>query len=217
MTWKKKALENFTLYLVTDLTHLNKGRIVSIVEKAIDGGVDIVQLRSKELMDSELLAIGRKMRAICRQKRRLFFVNDRPDLAIVLDADGVHVGQDDLPVSVIRRLFAREGKERLIGKSTHSFTQAKKTAQEAVDYIGVGPIFKTPTKKDYIPVGLDLITKVSHTITLPFVCIGGITKDNLTQVREAGGQRIAIVRAVCEADNPKQAAAVLKKQLKCGA
>jgi thiamine-phosphate pyrophosphorylase len=212
MYWKEKVFKNFRLYMVTDLTS-PKNNILRIIEKAIDGGVDIVQLRSKVLTDNELIRIGTAIRSLTSRKRRLFFVNDRIDLALMLKADGVHIGQDDVSVKEVRRLCHRLGERMYIGKSTHSFTQAIKTAREDVDYIGVGPIYSTPTKKDYIPVGLSLINKVKSRISKPFVCIGGINQNNIDKVVSRGAERVAVVRAISAARDPYKAAMSLKRRI----
>ncbi|MBI4115806.1 MAG: thiamine phosphate synthase [Candidatus Omnitrophica bacterium] len=193
MSWKKKVFENFRLYAVTDLREADPS-IFKKVEEAYRGGADIVQLRSKTLTDGELFRIGLRMRKVAHRFQKLFFVNDRPDLALALEADGVHLGQDDLPIAQVRRLL--KGKQIFIGKSTHSLAQALQAVQEGVDYIGVGPIFETPTKPTYQAVGIELVKRVSKRVRIPFVCIGGVDQGNLKQVVEAGAKRIAVVRAI---------------------
>jgi thiamine-phosphate pyrophosphorylase len=210
--WKEKVFKNFQLYAVTDLVDTKKA-ILRKVAQAFDGGVDIVQLRSKMLSDNALISIGRDIRKIATQKRKLFFVNDRPDIALVLDADGLHIGQDDMPVPHVRKLFRQAGKSLFLGKSTHSLAQALQTAEEDVDYIGVGPIFATPTKKDYIPVGLNLVNRVKSRVSKPFVCIGGINQENIHTVIDAGALRVAVVRAIFSSSNPREAARALKRSI----
>ena len=142
-----------------------------------------------------------------------FFVNDRPDLALATEADGLHIGQDDLPVPVVRALFAAAGRECFLGKSTHSLEQAVKTSQEAVDYIGVGPVFATPTKPHYGSVGTDLVRQVSQAVELPFVAIGGIDLNNLNKVLESGARRVAVVRAIMEAEDFDEATRSFRQSL----
>jgi len=137
-------------------------------------------------------------------------INDRVDVAVAVGADGVHLGQDDLPVEAARGLL---GPERLIGKSTHSVEQATTAESEGVDYIGFGPIFPTPTKPDYQGVGLDLLRQAARDIHVPMVCIGGIDISNLETVVNAGAERVAVVRAVCAAADPEAAARALKHRL----
>lgn len=187
------------------------------IDRAYAGGADIVQLRSKTLTDAALYRLGLKIRKIADRRHKLLFVNDRVDLALALGADGVHVGQDDLPVSVVRKM-ARAAKRRFwIGKSTHSLDQALSAARERPDYIGVGPIFSTPTKKLYTPVGLNLIRQIRNRVRLPFVVIGGINSLNITQVLQAGATRVAVVRAIFSAEDPKYAAMLLLKVIQAHA
>lgn len=213
MNWKESVFKNFSLYAVTDL----KGEDESILKKidqAYRGGVDIVQLRSKVLSDAALVRLGRKIRKIADKRRKLFFVNDRPDIALATGADGLHIGQDDLPVSFLRHLEKKSKVKWWIGKSTHSFGQARQTQNEAVDYIGVGPVFGTPTKPDYPPVGTSLIKKVKKIIRKPFVVIGGIDHSNVNQVLEAGATRIAVVRALFAANDTYKAAKQFSEEIK---
>lgn len=193
--WKLEAIKNFKLYGVTDLKDDNDS-IVEKVDQAYSGGVDIIQMRSKALSDKTLYHLGLKLRKIASAQKKLFFVNDRLDLALALDADGLHVGQDDLPVKRMRDILAKLNRPMFIGKSTHSLAQALQTSQEDVDYIGVGPIFSTPTKPTYEAIGLKLISEVKKNIRIPFVTIGGINEENLEQVLEAGATRVAIVRGL---------------------
>lgn len=210
MNWKRTVFKNFRLYAITDLGDEDPA-VFNKVEAAYRGGADIIQLRSKVLSDRALYRMGLRFRKIADQYRRLFFVNDRPDLALAVGADGVHLGQDDLPVAGVRGIL--KGRKIWIGRSTHSLDQALAAAEEGVDYIGVGPIFETPTKPGYRPVGLRLIRQVKKKVRLPFVCIGGIDRHNVDQVLAAGALRIAVVRAVFGARNVFQAAKDLKETL----
>ena len=206
MNWKKKVFENFKLYAITDLQEEDP-EIFGKVEAAYRGGADIVQLRSKTLRDDSLYRLGVRFRKIADRFRKLFFVNDRPDLAIAVEADGVHLGQEDLPMEGVRKIL--KGRKMFIGRSTHGLTQALQAVKDGVDYIGVGPIFKTPTKPAYRPVGLELIWQVKRRISIPFVCIGGIDKTNIQEVVRAGGSRVAVVRAIFGARDVTQATAAL--------
>ena len=181
------------------------------IDEALFGGVDIVQLRSKTLSDAELFKIGEAIRKITAKHRKLFFVNDRVDLMLALQADGVHLGQDDLPINIARKLM--KNYPGLIGKSTHSLAQALQAEKEGADYIGFGPIFKTPTKPTYQPVGLRLIPHLNKKIKIPLVCIGGINSQNVDRVIRAGGKRVAVVRAVFDQSNIRRAAQKLKERM----
>ena len=210
--WRRRVFKKFTLYAVTDVRSAQRSLITSI-DKALHGGADIVQLRSKVVSDSVLFTMGKDIRKLTRRYKKLFFINDRPDLAAILDADGVHLGQDDLPVSVVRSFFRSCRKKMFIGKSTHSLKQAMDAQREGADYIGVGPIFATPTKEHYTPVGLRLIKQVRKHICIPFVCIGGINEHNVKDVIQAGARRIAVVRAIFGSPNPYKAAQSLKEKI----
>ena len=210
MNWKKSAFKNFKLYAVTDLREENP-EILKKVESAYRGGADILQLRSKTLSDAALYRLGIRWRKIADRFRKLFFVNDRIDLALAVEADGVHLGQDDLPAGGVRKIL--NGRSIFVGRSTHSLEQALRAEREGVDYIGVGPIFETPTKPAYKPVGLDLIREVKHGIRIPFVCIGGIDTTNVGEVMEAGASRIAVVRALFGAHDVGEAARKLREAI----
>jgi thiamine-phosphate pyrophosphorylase len=189
--------------------------VLKAIEAVCRGGADIVQLRGKSLHDAELFQLGIGIRKITERHHKLFFVNDRPDIAIAVGADGIHIGQEDLPVAAVRSLIDKSGRKMYLGKSTHSLAQAKKAATEPVDYIGVGPIFKTPTKKTYLPVGIELIRKVKREIRKPFVVIGGIDEDNIDQVLQAGACRVAVVRALFSTEDPQNAAKRLREKIEC--
>ena len=169
-----------------------------------------MQLRMKESGDDEVLAAGRRFKRVCTRHEALLIVNDRPDLAAAIDADGVHLGQDDGPVSEARAVV---GEERLIGRSTHTPEQIDAAAAGGVDYIGVGPVRETPTKPGRPAVGLELVRYAAAHATLPFFAIGGITGGNAAAVRGAGATRIAVVRALTEAGDPGSIARELRAAL----
>lgn len=212
MNWKEKVFRDFKLYAVTDIKEADDS-ILNRIDAAYRGGAHIVQLRSKSLMDNELYRLGLKIRQIATKRRKLYFVNDRLDIALATEADGLHIGQDDLPVSVARRNFTAGGGIRFIGKSTHSLEQAKKTSREGVDYIGFGPIFGTPTKPHDKPIGVQLISKVHEQVKKPIVVIGGIDIHNLKQVLDAGAKRVAVVRAVFNQKDTYEAARSLRQTI----
>lgn len=212
MSWKKEVFESFKLYAVTDVRAEDSG-ILKRIDEAYAGGADIVQLRAKGVSDRYLYEIALKICQIANRRRKLFFVNDRPDLALAVNADGVHLGQEDLPVAFVRGLARKFGRRILIGKSTHSIAQARMTVKEKVDYIGVGPVFKTPTKPDYKPAGLKFVAQAAREIKIPFVCIGGIDLFNLEQVLSAGAKRIAVVRAIFSSRRPYEATRKLREKI----
>lgn len=212
MSWKSAVFKNFKLYGVTAI---RKGddRILEKIDAAYRGGADIIQLRSKELSFRELYELGLKIRKIADSHQKLLFVNDRPDLALMIAADGIHLGQDDIPLHQIRPYVAAAKPPFWIGKSTHSLEQARAAIYEGADYIGVGPIFETPTKPDYLPVGIELIRQVAALTDRPFVTIGGINAGNLNQILEAGAKRVAVVRALFDALDPAQAAKEIREKI----
>ncbi|MBI3306800.1 MAG: thiamine phosphate synthase [Candidatus Omnitrophica bacterium] len=209
---KPAIFKNFRLYAVTDVKSPDESWFEK-VRAAYEGGADIVQLRSKTLSDRELYHWGLKFRKIADEFGKLFFVNDRPDLAIAVSADGIHVGQNDFSTHVLREMFRQAGVSMWIGKSTHSMDQAIAAGAEGADYIGVGPVFSTPTKKDYIPVGLSLVRNVAENSGIPFVCIGGIDLTNVDMLLEAGAHRIAVVRAIFEAKDVYEATRKLRARI----
>lgn len=204
-------MRDFKLYVIIDRKTCGERDIVYVAKEAVAGGADAIQLRDKETSARELIKCGLAIRKLTRKARVLFVINDRPDIARAVDADGVHLGQDDLPIEVARSIL---GRNKIIGLSTHSLMQAKEAQKNGADYIGVGPIYATPTKPEYNAVGTDLIKKVKDAIKIPFVAIGGIDSSNIDEVLAAGATRIAVVRAVCGAENIRSAARYLKERLK---
>ncbi len=175
-------------------------------EMLLAGGADAVQLREKDLPDRELLARARALRRLT-DGSALFIVNDRPDVALLSDADGVHLGQDDLPVPDARRLL---GPRPLVGLSTHSVQQAVAACTVRADYIGVGPFAPTATKGYGEGMGPGLIRSVCERVDLPAVAIGGITADNAADAVRAGATAVAVCAALCGADDPERAARELR-------
>ncbi len=177
-----------------------RGRdLETVLEAAIAGGVRMVQLREKEWPSGQLLPIAERMRERCRRAGVTFIVNDRLDVALAVDADGVHLGQDDLPSRAARPLLRRG---MLLGRSTHSLAQARTAQAEGADYVAVGSMFPTASKPDFELVGPELIRTVRREITVPLVGIGGITLENLAEVILAGADGVAVISAVCAADDP---------------
>jgi len=164
----------------------------------------------KEASDGEIVATARRFAAICARHGALLILNDRPDLVAEAGADGVHVGQDDMPVARARSIV---GPDHIIGLSTHTPGQIEAAGAAGVDYIGVGPVFATPTKPGRPPVGLELVRYASARTTVPFFAIGGISPDSVAAVRAAGAGRVAAVRAFTQASDPFQAAATLSQAL----
>lgn len=207
-TWcvrdRRERLRSAVLYLVCD------DRSDAFLEGALRGGVDIVQLRMKNAPDEAILAAGQRFSRSCREYGALLIINDRPDLAAAAEADGVHLGQDDVPVAHARDVL---GYERLIGLSTHTPEQVTAAAGPPVDYIGVGPVYETPTKPGRPAVGVELVRYAADHARVPFFAIGGITAANAATIRAAGAIRVAVVRALTDATDPEAAARELRRAI----
>ena len=207
---RRDALEGARLYLVAP------GEFpVDVLREVIASGVDLVQLRMKDAEAAEILEIGDAWMGVCEDAGVPFIVNDRPDLALALAADGVHLGQDDVPPIVAREIL---GPDVLIGRSTHSTQDIDSALVEhedgLADYIAVGPIHETPTKQGRPGVGLGLISHAADHVGMPWFGIGGIDPSNVGEVVGAGASRIVVVRAVTLADDPVAAVASLKEALR---
>jgi thiamine-phosphate pyrophosphorylase len=203
---RASRLQSARLYLVCD------GQGDRFLEAALRGGVDVVQLRLKEAGDDEVVSTGRRFARVCAAHEALFILNDRPDLVAEAAADGVHVGQDDMSVGQARALV---GPERLVGLSTHSQAQVDLAGPtEVVDYIGVGPVYETPTKPGRKAVGLGLVRYAAARAAVPCFAIGGIDEGTVDGVVAAGARRIAVVRALLQAPDPEAAARRLRRALK---
>ena len=191
-----------TLYVVLDRQAARGRDLLEILEAAIAGGCRMVQLREKTWPSGRVLPLAERLRARCRKAGVTFIVNDRVDLALAVEADGVHLGQDDLPSRAARPLL-RPG--MLLGRSTHSVAQACAAAAESADYVAVGSMFPTSTKPDFELVGPALVRELRGEIRVPLVGIGGITMDNVGEVIRAGADGVAVISAVCSADDPRDA------------
>jgi len=196
------------LYLITG-DQGGEVETARIVEAALEGGASVIQLRKKTMAKGEQYSIARALRRLTQLHGALFIVNDHADIAIAADADGVHLGQDDLPPSAVRELPGFDG--RLIGRSTHSLEQAKGAIGEGADYLAVGPVYPTPTKAGRPPVGTALVSDVAAIADRPFLAVGGINDENAPAVVEAGAGAIAVVRAVYDAADPAEAARRLRE------
>ncbi len=199
------------LYLVADPAHSADRPFLQVVAAALSGGVVAVQLRDKHASARKLLMVGEEMRRIAHSQSASFFVNDRPDVALALEADGVHVGPEDLPPVEARRLLPRP---RLLGVSAGNLQEALSAQEFGADYLGVGPVFPTLTKPDAgEPVGLETLAKIAASVRIPVVGIGGITVENAASVVGAGCAGVAVVSALMGAADPEQAARALRERV----
>jgi thiamine-phosphate pyrophosphorylase len=201
-----QQLQQAKLYLVTSPVEA----LGETVEAALKGGVKLVQYRDKDPDDPTRLSRAMMLRSLCQKYQALFIVNDRVDFALAVDADGVHLGQQDLPVEVARRLL---GPHRIIGRSTTNPEELARAMQEGVDYIGVGPVHATPTKPGKAVAGLEYVRYAAAHSKVPWYAIGGIDAQNISDAIEAGAERVAVVRAIMDATHPVQATQNLLRQL----
>lgn len=204
------SLSSWQLYVIVDRQACGARSLAAIAEAAIQGGADVIQLRDKASSDFALAKAAEELLGLTRPAGIPLIVNDRVGVAKTVDADGVHVGQDDWPIARVREVV---GGNFIVGKSTHTPEQAMAAYQEGADYIGFGPIFSTPTKPDYPSIGTAAIRQVTAQVGIPVVCIGGIDLANVDTVLAEGARCVAVVRAVCCAEDPKKAAASLKQRL----
>lgn len=194
-----KAIHDCTLYGILDGDYSHRKQASEIVKKMIAGGIDILQLRAKNWSIEEITQTAREIHLLTQQAGVPLIINDYPEVALQVGAEGVHVGQDDLSVKKVRALL---GKNILVGLSSHSLQQANAAAEQEVDYIGFGPLFSTATKPDYAPIGTAEIAKIHQDQpTLPIFCIGGIKTDNAPSVLAAGAQRLVVVSGILQADD----------------
>lgn len=186
------------IYLVTEGDH------VRVAEAALKGGVKIVQLRDKQMSGRQLVETARQLKQLCKKHGALLLVNDRVDVALAAGADGVHVGQDDIPAALIRDFVPDDF---IIGVSVQTVAQAKEAEAAGANYVAVSPVFTTPTKPDAGKgLGLERLKEIKQAVTIPVVAIGGINGSNLEEVLRAGADACAVVSAITRADLPEKAA-----------
>ena len=198
------------LYGILDLNYVDVLDAAAVARAMIDGGVDIIQLRGKTHDVEKLSALAAELHAITSNHSVPLIINDHAEVARRVPLEGVHLGQDDISIAVARKIVERDV---IIGKSTHSVAQAVTAQKEGADYIGYGPLFATPTKPDYPPIGLSDIRKVHDAISIPIFCIGGIKKENLPSVISAGAKRVVIVSGLLTAPDIAQYARACKTLL----
>jgi thiamine-phosphate pyrophosphorylase len=189
-------LSRSRLYGILDLGYVEIGDVRKKAEALVACGVDLLQLRAKNQSPAEIEKLAIELRPVLSEGGVPLIINDHPQIARNVGAGGVHLGQDDLSIAEARKIV---GPECAVGKSTHRLDQAIRAFYEGADYIGFGPIFATPTKPDYPPIGLDDIAKVHESVRIPIFCIGGIKLDNLEKVIEAGARRVVIVSGLLKA------------------
>lgn len=206
---------NFTdsqlrLYLVTERGMLRGRDLTDVVMQAVEGGVTMVQLREKDISTREFIELAQALKSVLMRTRVPFIINDRVDVALAVDADGVHIGQSDMPYDIARRML---GSDKIIGLSVENFAEIEEANRLDVDYIGVSPVFATPTKTDTaMPFGLDGLREAVRRSLHPSVAIGGINMSNFRSVLSTGTNGIAVVSAIMDSDNPREASKLLNNE-----
>ena len=192
---KKKTLKDCSVYLITT----NRRNLEEVVLQALKAGVKIVQYREKFLHDNEKISQAKCLASLCKEYNSLFVVNDRIDIALAVDADGIHLGQEDIPTKIARELI---GTEKIIGRSTHCLQDIKNAEDDGCDYIGIGPIFPSQTKKQLNPIGIDYLSKGLSKTLLPAFAIGGINSSNINKLNHINNLRIAVSDAIINSNDP---------------
>lgn len=191
------------LHILTDTRLQSRFSHLQLTEMAIAGGADTIQFRHKEGSTREMIEIAAQMKRLCADKDVMFIVNDRLDIAMATQADGVHLGQDDFPIPVARELL---GKNRIIGGSAATMEEARKCLADGADYVGFGPVYPTGSKDDAGPVsGIETLRKIVEAMPIPIIAIGGVDEKNAYDVMRAGAHGIAVISAVCCREDPRQA------------
>ena len=211
---KKALLKNKNIYLITSSQNFqDDNEFIDKIAQILQAGVKIIQYREKNKNAKDIIKTARSLRQLCSMYNALFIINDRVDIAKIVDADGVHLGQDDIPIYDARKIL---GDDKIIGISTHKPQDAINAQIQKADYIGVGPVFKTPAKPNTEPVGLEYVKWVKENINIPFYAIGSIDKDNISDVIKAGAENVAVIRALMNADNPKEVIKKFEEELSYG-
>lgn len=190
-------MKNCKLYAILDKDVLKNRDILEVAKDVFRGGADIIQLRDKISSDSEFLKCAKALRNMTRRYRRMFIINDRVDIARIVGADGIHLGQNDMPIKDARKIVGK----KIIGISTHSLKEARAAKSSGADYIGIGPIFKSKTREKLIPIGLSVLKTVNKNIDIPVFAIGGISLNNINEVKKIGVNRVAVISSVNRAKN----------------
>ncbi len=207
---KGDSIRGLDFVLITDRKVCGK-KLSGIIEQAIEGGVGTVQLREKDLSTSDLYSLAKEIRAITERKGANLIINDRVDIAIAVDADGVHLGWQSLEIDIVRKMV---GSDKLIGFSAHSLEEAERAENSGADYISISPIFNT-VNKDYLikPLGVGEIGKIKEQINIPVIALGGINENNVNKVLKNGADGIAVISAILLSDSPEQMVARICREM----
>jgi thiamine-phosphate pyrophosphorylase len=207
--YRRLNFSDVALYAVTPEPKNTPG-FLETIDALLEGGVDAIQLRGLGLSDRALVELGKSVKQKCAHAGALFFVNNRADIALATEADGVHIGHEDLYLPFVRELV---GHRKIVGVSTHSLPEAIEAQRNGADYVSCGPLWATPTKPSYPEVGLSLIGLYKAALRIPFVAIGGIDQNNVDRVVEAGAEKVAMVRALFDAPDPSETARKFKEKI----
>ncbi len=203
---------DFDLYLVTDRKQTGGRELVEVVEQALAGGVEAVQLREKDLDGAELFRLAEALKKSCARQRARLLINDRIDIALAVDADGVQLGAASMPIGAARELL---GGDKLIGASIHSLQEAQQAVRDGADFVLFGPVYFTPSKAAYgAPQGIARLKEVVEKISIPVYAIGGITGGNVEEIKRIGARGVALIAAVMSAPDPAAAARAIVSRLK---
>ena len=202
----RKILDENNLYLIS----LDTKNLFEKIKNILEGGVKIIQLRFKQGKDSDNLRFAIKIRELCDDFGALFLINDRVDIALACNADGVHLGQDDMDIKSARNIL---GFSKIIGISANNPLDIEKAIQDGCDYLGIGPVFATTTKKEKVPLGIDTLKSLTRDISIPWFAIGGIKEENIYLLKENNISKIAIISDLINAENPKEKAIMIIKSL----
>ncbi|MGH7765852.1 MAG: thiamine phosphate synthase [Candidatus Binatia bacterium] len=205
-------MPDFGLYLITDRQQTRGRDLLAVVEQALDGGVRAIQLREKALGGRELFLLAEKTKLLCARYRASLFINERIDVVLAVDADGVQLGSDAMPIDAAREVL---GEKKLIGASTHSIQEALAAERAGADFVLFGPVYFTPSKAAYgSPRGLELLQEVVEKISLPVYAIGGIKPETITAVKTTGARGVALISAIMSAEEPSAASREMLRMLK---
>ncbi len=207
-----KATVDYSLYLVTDRELAGNRSVIQVVETAIRGGVNIVQYREKSASTRQMIAEAQSLLDICHRYAVPLIINDRVDVALAIDADGVHVGQEDMPAELVRKIL---GSDKIIGVSVESTAQVETAVAAGADYVASSPVYTTATKPDAVhALGISGVKTLAQASPLPLIAIGGLNAANCAEVVRAGADSIAVVSAIMAADNPEEAARLLSRLIR---
>lgn len=202
-------MKNCKLYVILDKESAGKRDIIKIALEMLRGGADIVQLRDKISPDAALIEEAKAIRHLAKRYKKKFIMNDRVDIAAAVNADGVHLGQADMPIKHARKILP----QKLIGISTHNLKQAEEAEKSGADYIGIGPIFRTSTKAGSRPIGLRVLKKIKQKVSIPFFAIGGIDVTNIKSMRRFDVYGIAVISAIMKSKDVYHSTSAIKREL----